>query len=242
MKKANIKSLMVKENDCSNWHVAELQLKYQEYKPCTIKIGSPEDAVKVVHNSINQDEFMIQEHFYALYLNRANEVLGFRTIGSGGIKGVTISTQHILGIALLLNADSLIVFHNHPSGNLSPSDVDIKLTKELICGVNILDMSLLDHIILNKTAYNSMSSNNILDFDLKTDINQYYLKTHKTPVVEKKCASCATRDEIIKSKDDIIKIKDDTITTLEDHVKDLKKWFGLHDGNTKPQSPLRIIY
>jgi len=88
------------------------------------------------------------EEFRVLYLNRANKEINTKLIGLGGLTGTVADPKVIFKHALELGACSLICCHNHPSGNLKPSDQDIRLTQKLKAGAENLDMKLLDHLII----------------------------------------------------------------------------------------------
>lgn len=88
------------------------------------------------------------ESFFALMMNRASKLLGVVKISDGGITGTVVDIRIIFQAALLANACSLIVSHNHPSGNLTPSDADKKITRSLRDGCQLLDIQLKDHIIV----------------------------------------------------------------------------------------------
>ncbi len=97
------------------------------------------------------------EAFYILLLNRANKVLKDVQISEGGFSGTVADPKKIFKIALEHNASSIILCHNHPSGNLQPSDADIKLTHKLKNAGEMLDLPVIDHIILGENNYYSFA-------------------------------------------------------------------------------------
>ena len=97
------------------------------------------------------------EVFCVLYLNHANRLLRHEIISSGGITGTVADIRMILKNALLNNANQLIVAHNHPSGNLQPSNADKELTRKLHDASSCMDIKLLDHLIIGGVAYLSLS-------------------------------------------------------------------------------------
>ena len=99
------------------------------------------------------------EYFYALYLNRNNQVLGNHLISKGGFTGTVIDIRVIFQVALKVCATSIICLHNHPSGNLSPSDCDISVTKKIKSAAELLDISLLDHLIITSESFYSFADN-----------------------------------------------------------------------------------
>ncbi len=95
------------------------------------------------------------EEFWILLLNRANRVIGKSKISQGGVAGTVIDTKLIMKTAIENLASSIILCHNHPSGNLTPSGSDIDITNKVKTVANCLDMKLLDHIIITDHSYYS---------------------------------------------------------------------------------------
>ncbi len=102
------------------------------------------------------------EKFLVLYLNQAQRVLSHEIISQGGISGTVADIRVVLKGALLLGAPRLIVAHNHPSGNLQPSDADRRLTQQLKAAAAYMDIVLLDHLIVAGTGYYSFADEGIL--------------------------------------------------------------------------------
>ena len=90
------------------------------------------------------------EEVKMILLNRANRVLGVAHLTKGGLNGSIIDTRVILQYAIKANAAAVIHAHNHPSGNLGASDADIKITKRVRDALELMEIKLLDHLILNK--------------------------------------------------------------------------------------------
>ncbi|RYZ55176.1 MAG: JAB domain-containing protein [Sphingobacteriales bacterium] len=97
------------------------------------------------------------EVFCVLYLNQANRLIRHELISSGGITGTVADIRIILKNALLYNSNQLIVSHNHPSGNLQPSQADKELTRKLREAAALMDIKLLDHLIVAGVSYLSLS-------------------------------------------------------------------------------------
>ncbi len=102
------------------------------------------------------------EEFWVLYLNKANRLLCKQCISRGGISGTVADPKIIFKIAVEQLASSLILLHNHPSGNLKPSQPDIDLTGKLREAAIFFDMQVLDHIIFTDYKYFSMADNGML--------------------------------------------------------------------------------
>ena len=97
-----------------------------------------------------------------IYLNTSNKVLAKEQISKGGISFTSVDNRIILKRALNFNSVSIIAVHNHPSGNLKPSNADINLTKKLKLACESLEIKLLDHIIISDSGYYSFLDENIL--------------------------------------------------------------------------------
>lgn len=121
-----------------------------------IKITSSKNASELFRK-IWSDDLEIREEFNILLLNRANHVLGWFNVSVGGTSGTLIDPKLIFSVALKCNASGIILCHNHPSGNLNPSNSDRELTKKLKNGSNFLEIQILDHIILTAESYFSFA-------------------------------------------------------------------------------------
>ena len=97
------------------------------------------------------------ETFFILLMNRANKIIRHIQISEGGITGTVADPKKIFKMALEHNATSMILCHNHPSGNISPSEADIRLTRKLKDAGDMLDVPVLDHIILGEERYYSFA-------------------------------------------------------------------------------------
>jgi DNA repair protein RadC len=93
------------------------------------------------------------ESFYVLYLNRSNKLIWKERMSTGGIAGTVVDTRMILRTAIEKLASGIFIAHNHPSGNLKPSEADVKITQTLQSACNLLDMKLLDHLIIGDKDY-----------------------------------------------------------------------------------------
>ena len=121
------------------------------------QVKSSNDASNFFRTIFNQDTILWTEESAMICLNRANEVIGYFKVSSGGTASTIMDAKVIFTQALQSGAHSLILAHNHPSGNKKPSDEDISLTKKLKKGATYLDLHILDHIILTETSHTSMA-------------------------------------------------------------------------------------
>jgi DNA repair protein RadC len=98
-----------------------------------------------------------QEQFWILLLNRANRVIGRQLISSGGVSGTVVDAKLVFKKALEATASSIILCHNHPSGNARPSQADIDITRKLKTAGSTLDITVLDHLIVCDQQYYSFA-------------------------------------------------------------------------------------
>jgi DNA repair protein RadC len=142
--------------------VAEIKVSYSNTNLERIKITSSQALYSLVLKQWNLDLIEFQEEVKIVLLNRASIVLGMHELSKGGISGAVVDIRIILGIALKCNATSIVLVHNHPSGNLEPSEPDKSITQRLKEASKLLDLNLLDHLIITKEGYYSFSDNGIL--------------------------------------------------------------------------------
>jgi DNA repair protein RadC len=121
-------------------------------------IDCPEKAVFLLRTIWDMDTIELYEDFCMLLLNNSKVCLGWSTISSGGKRATIVDVSKVATTALLGNASSVIICHNHPSGTLNPSTADIHLTKRIKEALDLLGMSLTDHIILTRNKYYSFKN------------------------------------------------------------------------------------
>lgn len=102
------------------------------------------------------------EESYVMFLNRANKALGVSFISKGGMAETVMDVKIILQTALKVHASGIILSHNHPSGNLRPSEPDKQITSKIKEACKVLDLHLLDHIILTEESYYSFTDEGLL--------------------------------------------------------------------------------
>lgn len=105
---------------------------------------------------------LTQERFVALFLNVKNEVIAYSVIGIGTIDQAIAHPRDLFQRALLTNSASILIAHNHPSGNPSPSENDKNLTKRIKNGCELFGLTLLDHIIVGNSDYYSFRAGRLL--------------------------------------------------------------------------------
>lgn len=143
--------------------VPEIKVSYSRSgKKFLGKVGNSKDAADFIRKTFKPGTIQLQEQFIAVYLNQANEILGYYKHSIGAINATIADVRLIFATALASASVSLLVAHNHPSGNLQASQPDIDLTKKLQNGGKFLDIRLLDHIIITKGGYYSFADNGML--------------------------------------------------------------------------------
>lgn len=126
---------------------------------CKSKISKSQDAFEIFHSLMGDLPY---EEFWLLLLNRANRVVKKVKISEGGISGTVVDPKKIFQICLEQHATSIILGHNHPSGAVTPSEADNKITKKIKdCGL-LLDVAVLDHIIVGDDRFYSFADEGTL--------------------------------------------------------------------------------
>ena len=142
--------------------IAEIEISYShKIKPSLLqKATTSTDTYRHVLPLWKHIDYF--ESFAILLLSRSSRILGLRWVSTGGIHGTVCDPKIIFQAALKSNASAIILLHNHPSGMLSPSDADIRLTRKIKEAGTILDIQVLDHIILTSESYYSMADEGII--------------------------------------------------------------------------------
>jgi DNA repair protein RadC len=118
-----------------------------------LQIRSPADAVKLLQAEIGHAD---QEHLVTLILNTKNRLLKLHTVYVGSVNAAAIRVGEVFREAIRLNAAAILVGHNHPSHDCSPSSEDILVTRQIVEAGKLLDITTLDHLIVSATSYMSL--------------------------------------------------------------------------------------
>lgn len=145
-----------------DYKVGEVKLSYKPKNISKYNVTCSEDAYKYMLSTYKKETICYKEYFKVLFLNQANQVLGYTLISEGGLTETTADVRLIFQAALLTNSVALILAHNHPSGNLKPSPEGIRLTKQVREASNFMRIKILDHIILSDTEYYSFADEGML--------------------------------------------------------------------------------
>ena len=130
--------------------IAEVSLVYRTKVKASDrpKVKCSLDAVKIFMDNWDVDTIEFFEEFKLLLMNRSNAVLGIFAVSKGGLSGTVTDVRLIYQAAIKANASGILVCHNHPSGNLNPSESDTKITQKIKEAGNLLDIQLVDHLII----------------------------------------------------------------------------------------------
>lgn len=144
--------------------LAEVELIYKsKIKPSEMpKIEQSGDIAEYLRTIWNEGRIDHVEEFIVLMLNKGMKITGWVKISQGGQDGTVCDPKLIFCAALLHNANSIVLSHNHPSGNLTPSNPDIQITQKIKNAGTMLDIKVLDHIIITNEGHYSFSDNGIL--------------------------------------------------------------------------------
>ncbi|WP_282148624.1 JAB domain-containing protein [Algibacter lectus] len=142
--------------------ISEISVSYSNNSKDRLKISNSKQSHDVLRACWSDSTIELQEEFKVLLLNRGNQILGVYPLSRGGVSSTVVDAKLVFSVALKCNASSIILAHNHPSGNLTPSEVDRSLTQKLKQAGQHLDIVILDHLILTKDSFYSFSDNGLI--------------------------------------------------------------------------------
>jgi DNA repair protein RadC len=134
-------------------YVSDFKQKISERE----KVKQSGDAARLFRQLFDLDIIEHHELFFIMMLNRAGRLLGFKKISEGGCAGTVVDPKIIFQAAILCNAQTIVLCHNHPSGNLEPSPQDKAITKKVVEAGKLLDIYVSDHIIITSESYFSFA-------------------------------------------------------------------------------------
>ncbi|MEP6628110.1 MAG: JAB domain-containing protein [Ginsengibacter sp.] len=147
-------------------NVAEIDIVYRKKLTCKIserpRISSSTDAYEILMHYWDDGKIELIEQFKVLFLNQANRVLQILSLSQGGLTGTVADPRLILGAALRVAACSIVLCHNHPSGNLQPSRADETLSQKIKNAAAFHDIKVLDHLIIAAEGYYSFADQGLL--------------------------------------------------------------------------------
>lgn len=136
--------------------VKYLELKKNQTNFQKVKVTTSQTAADFIRGFYS-DDIGIFESFFILLLDRSCTTIGYAKISQGGVAGTVVDTKIIAKYAVDFLACNVILAHNHPSGNTTPSNDDLKITKKVKTALEFLDVTVLDHIILTEESYYSFA-------------------------------------------------------------------------------------
>ena len=143
-------------------NVAEIQVSYKPEKIIDYSLSDSRKSFDLIIKDWEKDIIEMQEEVKIILLNRNNKAIGIYSLAKGGIAGCVVDIKIILAVAIKTLSSGIIMVHNHPSGSLKPSQIDIKITEQLKSACKLLDICLLDHLIITKDNYFSFADEGIL--------------------------------------------------------------------------------
>ncbi len=151
---------MEKELLNNDWNmVSEVELVYKSKVKASDRpqLKRASDVADFLRQNWDQNRIELLEQFKVVLLNKNQRVLGIYEASTGGVTSTVADPKLIFMAALKMNASNLIIAHNHPSGNLHPSEADKRLTQKIKQAAEFLDMRLIDHIIISTEGYFSFA-------------------------------------------------------------------------------------
>ncbi|KIA95628.1 MULTISPECIES: JAB domain-containing protein [unclassified Flavobacterium] len=148
-----------------NWQtVSEIELIYKTKVRASERpqIKSSRDAYHLALSAWDSNKIEFFEQFKVLLMNNAHKALGIYEISSGGVTGTVVDLRLIFSAALKANATSLMMIHNHPSGNLTASEADKQVTRRVKEVGRLLDITLIDSLIITTESYYSFADEGAL--------------------------------------------------------------------------------
>lgn len=134
-------------------YIREVRATYHRTNTATMCLTEPEQAAAFVRSVLTDNS---REHFVALYLDGAHQIACYSIVAIGTANSCPVHPREVLQRAILCGAVSLIIAHNHPSGDLTPSPQDQDVTRKLQLACDVIDIRLLDHIIISDTDHYSI--------------------------------------------------------------------------------------
>jgi len=139
--------------------IREVRATYQQTAARPFAISGPDDVADFVRSILTDNS---REHFIAFYLDGAHQVVSYSIVSIGTANASMVHPREVFQRAILAGAVSLIIAHNHPSGILTPSDEDHKVTQRLKVAADILGIKLLDHLIVSDVAHRSLRESELV--------------------------------------------------------------------------------
>ncbi|MFA6261087.1 MAG: JAB domain-containing protein [Bacteroidia bacterium] len=134
----------------------------QTLKRDLVQVLNSKDCHTVLMQCFDPSTINWKEEFHMLCLNRNNKVVGYYKVSEGGCSGTVVDSKVIFTTALNTGAHSIVLAHNHPSGNMKPSSADLAITKKLKDAGNLLEIMVMDHLIISDSEYFSFADDGLM--------------------------------------------------------------------------------
>ena len=167
-------------------NVREIEVTFTGERLFFGNVTTSRDAYQFIRDTILKG-IEVQEHFVAIYLNQANKIIGYYHHSTGTINSTPVDIEIVAAVALKTLAKAVIISHNHPSGNLKPSEADRVLTKRMKDALKLFDIALLDHVIVTREGFysfadegdRSLSGMDVKNSSVETKLREEILKQLK---------------------------------------------------------------
>lgn len=148
----------------SLFNVSEVEIIYRNHTPIQnrISVTKSQTAYEILRNTWDENKIELLEQFKILLIDRNGSCLGISEVATGGVTACVVDPRVVFAIGLKSKASGLILAHNHPSGNLKPSEADLSLTQKFMKAGSFLDIAILDHLIITTNGYYSFTDNGII--------------------------------------------------------------------------------
>ncbi|MCG8323623.1 MAG: hypothetical protein MI921_29280 [Cytophagales bacterium] len=129
-----------------------------------IKVANSEDVFSIMREVLKREKRLSRqkEHFWVIGLNVNNVIAYIELVALGSVSKIIVKPVEVFSFAVAKKCESVILVHNHPSGDLTPSKADIDLTKKLVNGSKFLEIKVLDHLIISTKEYLSFVDKKLL--------------------------------------------------------------------------------
>ena len=124
-----------------------------------VKVSGPPEALDIAREILTG---LDREAFYVLPLSARNEIIGKHMVSMGSVSGSVVHPREVFKICVLANASGVILLHNHPSGDPTPSQEDLQITKQLVATGKILGIPVIDHLIIADDRHMSFADEHML--------------------------------------------------------------------------------
>lgn len=148
----------------SPYKISEIQIVYRNKVSVSDrpKVTCSKDADNIFRSTWDVNRIELLEQFKIMLMDRRNACIGISNISTGGIAGCVADPKIIFATALKARASGIIMAHNHPSGNLTPSQADIDLTRKMKEAGKFLEIGVMDHLIMTSESYRSFADEGLM--------------------------------------------------------------------------------